>query len=99
MSISCVTKVMGLAIDRDGNFYISDYVPQSGSTVYVLDVSTGVATPMLNSGLAFVHAIAFKFRAGEWLRAGANAPSSPERACGSIRPSRPLRSRGPEELS
>ncbi len=56
-----VTKVMGLAIDRDGTFHISNFVPQvPGSTVYVVDVSTGAATPMLNSGLAFVHAIAFR---------------------------------------
>ncbi|MBZ5697188.1 MAG: hypothetical protein LAN18_01430 [Acidobacteriia bacterium] len=50
--------VMGLAIDSDGNFYVSDFV--ASSSIYALDVSTGVATPILNTGLAFVHNIAFK---------------------------------------
>jgi hypothetical protein len=50
--------VMGLAIDSDGNFYVSDFV--ASSSIYSLDVSTGVATPILNTGLAFVHNIAFK---------------------------------------
>jgi hypothetical protein len=57
-----VTSVMGLAIDSDGNFYVSDFVTQSH--IYTLNATTGVATPILNTGLAFVHNIAF------------NAPSS-----------------------
>ncbi len=50
--------VMGLAIDSDGNFYVSDFAPVS--FIYVLNVATGVATPVLNTGLPFVHNIAFK---------------------------------------
>ena len=50
--------VMGLAIDNDGNFYLSDFVPVS--SIYALNVATGVATPILNTGLPFVHNIAFK---------------------------------------
>jgi hypothetical protein len=53
-----VTMVMGFAIAKDWNFYVSDYVAQSA--IYALDVVTGAATPVLNSGLAFVHNIAFK---------------------------------------
>ena len=54
--------VMGLAIAKDGDFFISDYRPvPPASTVFALDVSTGTATPILNTGLAKVHAIAFKF--------------------------------------
>jgi hypothetical protein len=53
---------MGLAIGRDGDFFISDFfaLPQ-GSAVYALDVSTGAATAILNTGLASVHSIAFKY--------------------------------------
>ena len=62
VDFSGVTKVMGLAIGRDGDFFISDFFPlPQGSTVYALDVSTGEATPILNTGLAFVHAISFKY--------------------------------------
>ncbi len=50
--------VMGLAIDNDWNFYVSDFVPQS--SIYAVNVGTGVATPILNTGLPFVHNIAFK---------------------------------------
>jgi DNA-binding beta-propeller fold protein YncE len=50
--------VMGLAIDNDGNFYVADFAPVS--SIYALDVSTGVATPILNTGLPFVHNLAFK---------------------------------------
>ena len=53
-----VTSVMGLAIDNGGNFYLSDFVPRS--SIYALDVATGVATPILDTGLAYVHNIAFK---------------------------------------
>jgi outer membrane protein assembly factor BamB len=63
INFSGVTSVMGLAIGRDGDFFISDFInlTKGGSTVYALDVSTGAATPILNTGLAFVHAIAFKY--------------------------------------
>jgi DNA-binding beta-propeller fold protein YncE len=54
-----VTEVMGLAIDKDWNFYISDWVAPEAS-VYALDAGTGVATPILNSGLPLIHNIAFK---------------------------------------
>jgi hypothetical protein len=54
-----VTMVMGLAIDKAGNFYVSDWVTPS-SSIYALDVGTGEATPILNTGLPFVHNIAFK---------------------------------------
>ena len=53
-----VTSVMGLAIDEDGNFCIADFVAQS--SIYMLNVATGMATPILNTGLPFVHNIAFK---------------------------------------
>jgi hypothetical protein len=53
-----VTMVMGLAIGKDWNFYVSDYVAQS--SIWEVDVATGAATPVLNSGLAKVHNIAFK---------------------------------------
>jgi WD40 repeat protein len=60
-TVAGVTRVMGLAIAKDGDFFISDYWPvPPASTVYALDVSTGTATPILSTGLAMVHAIAFK---------------------------------------
>jgi hypothetical protein len=52
-----VTMVMGFAIDRDSNFYVSNFVAEPA--IYAVDVSTGAATPLLNSELAFVHNIAF----------------------------------------
>lgn len=56
-----VTMVMGLTIDKDGNFYVCDWVPlPPGGAIYALNVSTGEATSVLNSGLALVHNIAFK---------------------------------------
>lgn len=62
VDFSGVTKVMGLAISRDGDFFISDFFAlPKGSTVYALDVSTGAATAILNTGLASVHSIAFKY--------------------------------------
>lgn len=53
-----VGSVMGLAIDKDGNFYVSDWV--APSRIYAVNVNTGVCTPILNTGLPFVHNIAFK---------------------------------------
>jgi hypothetical protein len=53
-----VSSVMGLAIDGNGNFYVADFVP--GSRISKVDITTGVATPILNTGLDFVHNIAFK---------------------------------------
>lgn len=54
-----VPVVMGLAIDSDGNFYVSNFLPPP-STIYTVNVATGVATPTLNTGLPMVHNIAFK---------------------------------------
>jgi hypothetical protein len=53
-----VSSVMGLAIDSDGNFYVADFVARS--RVYTVNTGTGVATPILDTGLAFVHNIAFR---------------------------------------
>ena len=50
--------VMGLAIDSDENFYVADFAPVSH--IYTVSTTTGVATPILNTGLAYVHNIAFK---------------------------------------
>jgi sugar lactone lactonase YvrE len=50
--------VMGLAIDSRGIIYVADYV--SGSRVYRVNTTTGLATPILNTGLNFVHNIAFR---------------------------------------
>jgi len=54
-----VTSVMGLAIDKDGNFYVSEWVA-APSSIYGLNIATGVATPILDTGLPLVHNIAFK---------------------------------------
>lgn len=59
VDFSGVTMVMGLAIAKDWSFYVSDYVAQS--KIYAVDVSTGAATPVLDTGLVKVHNIAFKF--------------------------------------
>jgi hypothetical protein len=53
--------VMGIAIDEDGSFYAADFVaPPTFSTIYRVDVETGFLTPLFNTGIAFVHNIAFK---------------------------------------
>jgi len=57
-SANVASNVMGMAIDADGNFYLADST--SDSFVYALDSRTGVAAPILNTGLAYVHSIAFK---------------------------------------
>ena len=54
---SGVTMVMGLAIAKDGDFFVTDYV--TSSRIYAVD-GTGAAAPALNTGLAKVHNIAFK---------------------------------------
>jgi len=53
-----VTMVMGLAIGKDWSFYVSDYVAQS--KIYAVNQVTGAATPVLDTGLGFIHNIAFK---------------------------------------
>lgn len=59
-------NVMGLAIDNDGNFYIAAYSSDpTVPPVYSLNLHTGEATPILNSGTTFVHSIAFKTPARE----------------------------------
>jgi hypothetical protein len=63
VDFSGVTMVMGLAISRDWSFHVSDYVAQSA--IHALDVSTGLAIPHLNTGLAKVHNITFK-GPGRW---------------------------------
>jgi hypothetical protein len=50
--------VMGLTIDSRGTIYVADWVP--GSRVYTVDTTTGMVTPVLNTGLDFVHNIAFR---------------------------------------
>ena len=57
-SANVASNVMGMAIDADGNFYLADFT--SDSFVYALDPRTGVAAPILNTGLSYVHSIAFK---------------------------------------
>jgi hypothetical protein len=51
-------SIMGLAIDSRGTFYVADWV--QNSRIYEVDTTTGVATPILDPGLHFVHNIAFK---------------------------------------
>ena len=58
VDLVAVGMVMGLAIDEDGKFYVADWV--TGSRIYALDLATGMATPILNTGLDYVHNIAFK---------------------------------------
>jgi hypothetical protein len=57
-SAAPLVGVMGLAIDSGGNFYVADFAPHSN--IYVVDTTRGVATPIVNTGLAFVHNIAFR---------------------------------------
>jgi hypothetical protein len=55
------SDVMGIAIDEDGSFYAADFVgAPTFSTIYRVDVETGVLTPLFNTGIAFVHNIGFK---------------------------------------
>jgi len=58
VDMSGVVFVMGLAIDEDGKFYVADWV--TGSKIYTLDSVTGIATPILETHLDYVHNIAFK---------------------------------------
>ena len=58
--------VMGIAIDEDGSFYAADFVgPPTLSTIYRVDVETGFLTPLFNTGIAFVHNIAFNPNASD----------------------------------
>jgi len=55
------SRVMGIAFDKNDQLYVADFVdlPQGGSTIYTLDLETGVLTPVVQTGFAFVHNIAF----------------------------------------
>jgi hypothetical protein len=54
------SRVMGIAIGEDGSFYTADFVgPPTLSTIYRVDVETGLLTPLFNTGIAHVHNIAF----------------------------------------
>jgi hypothetical protein len=57
IDFSGVTMVMGLAIDGNGNFYVSNFV--SASSIYSLDTGTGDASSILSTGLSYVHNITF----------------------------------------
>lgn len=57
-------QIMGIAFDDSGRLYAADHVdlPDGGSTIYALDPQTAVLTPLFNTGIAFVHNIAFNLR-------------------------------------
>ena len=55
------SNVMGIAIGKDDRFYAADFVGSPAmSTIYGLDVETGILTPLFNTGIPFVHNIAFE---------------------------------------
>jgi len=59
-----VTRVMGLAFDQRGDLFACDFMPidashPMGSTIYTVDLATGQFTPLIRTGVAFVHNIAF----------------------------------------
>jgi hypothetical protein len=49
--------VMGLAIDDQGNFYVSEIIPNS--PLYLLNPKTGAATKLFDTGLDYIHALVF----------------------------------------
>jgi hypothetical protein len=54
------TRVMGLAFDQQGKLYASDFKDlPTGSTIYTVNLATGQFTPLIHTGIAFVHNIAF----------------------------------------
>ncbi len=60
------SRVMGIAIDEDDTFYAADFVgPPTLSTIYRVDVETGFLTPLFNTGIAYVHNIAFNLERDE----------------------------------
>jgi len=60
VDIAGAKRVMGLAFDQKGQLYASDYIPlPTGSTIYTVDLATGQLTPLIHTGIAFVHNIAF----------------------------------------
>jgi sugar lactone lactonase YvrE len=58
VGVTSPQSVMGLAVDSRGIFYVADWV--QNSRVYEVNTTTGVATPILDPGLHFVHNIAFR---------------------------------------
>ena len=53
-------RVMGLAFNQQGNLYASDFIPlPAGSTIYSVNLATGQFTPLIHTGIALVHNIAF----------------------------------------
>ena len=54
------SKVMGIAF-ADGGFYAADFVGPlpTVSKIYAVNIETGFLTPLVNTGIAFVHNIAF----------------------------------------
>jgi sugar lactone lactonase YvrE len=55
-----IGAVMGLAVDGDGIMYATNFVPcPPCSSVYRIDPVTGSATWLFNTGVQFVHNIAF----------------------------------------
>ena len=53
-------RVMGLAFDQQGKLYSSDFIDlPKGSTIYTVDLATGQFTPLLHTGIALIHNIAF----------------------------------------
>jgi hypothetical protein len=60
------SRVMGIAIDEDGSFYAADFVgPPTLSTIYGVNVETGFLKPLFNTGIAYVHNIAFNLERDE----------------------------------
>jgi len=60
VDIAGAKRVMGLAFDQKGQLFASDYIPlPTGSTIYTVDLATGQFTPLIHTGIAFVHNIAF----------------------------------------
>jgi hypothetical protein len=55
------SKVMGIAIGENGSFYAADFVGPlpAVSRIYRVNIETGLLTPLVNTGIAFVHNIGF----------------------------------------
>jgi hypothetical protein len=52
--------VMGIAVDDNGVMYATNFVPcPPCSSVYRIDPTTGAATLLFNTGIPFIHNIAF----------------------------------------
>jgi DNA-binding beta-propeller fold protein YncE len=55
------SMVMGITFDEDGKLYAADYIGlPAGSTIYTVDLRTGFFSPLLKTGIALVHNIAFR---------------------------------------